>query len=172
LTNESIGIDIGIKDIAICSNGMTFKNINKTRLVKKLEKRLCRLQRKISRKYELNKEGRKFVKTSNIIKLEKQIRLFHRRLSNIRSNHLHETTTKIVKTKPSRVVMKTLNIKGMMKNKHLSKSIAQQGLYEFKRQLKYKCEFYGIEFVEVDIWYPSSKTCSKCGHMKAKLSLS
>lgn len=172
LTDESIGIDVGVKDLAICSNGMIFKNINKTKLVKKLEKRLRRLQRKISRKYELNKEGRKFVKTSNIIKLEKQIRLLHRRLSNIRNNHLHQATTKIVKTKPSRVVMETLNIKGMMKNKHLSKAIAGQGLYEFKRQLKYKCEFYGIKFVEADKWYPSSKICSECGHKKTKLSLS
>jgi putative transposase len=172
LTDESIGIDVGIKDLAICSNGMTFKNINKTRLVKKFEKRLRRLQRKISRKYELNKEGRKFVKTSNIIRLKKQIRLLHRRLSNIRNNHLHQATTKIVKTKPSRVVMETLNIKGMMKNKHLAKAIAKQGLYEFKRQLKYKCEFYGIEFVEADKWYPSSKICSECGHKKTKLSLS
>ncbi|KEI94078.1 transposase (plasmid) [Clostridium botulinum A2B7 92] len=172
LTDESIGIDVGIKDLAICSNEMTFKNINKTRLVKKLEKRLRRLQRRISKKYELNKEGRKFVKTSNIIKLEKQIRLLHRRLSNIRNNHLHQATTKIVKTKPSRVVIETLNIKVMMKNKHLSKAIAQQGLYEFKRQLQYKCELYGIKFVEADKWYPSSKTCSKCGHVKAKLSLS
>ncbi|WP_129600935.1 RNA-guided endonuclease InsQ/TnpB family protein [Anaerophilus nitritogenes] len=172
LTDESIGIDVGVKDLAICSNGMTFENINKTRLVKKLEKRLRRLQRKISKKYELNKEGRKFVKTCNIIKLEKHIRLLHRRLSNIRNNHLHQATTKIVKTKPSRVVMETLNIKGMMKNKHLSKAIAKQGLYEFKRQLQYKCEFYGIEFVEADIWYPSSKICSECGHKKTKLSLS
>ncbi len=172
LTDESIGIDVGIKDLAICSNGMTFKNINKTRLVKKLEKRLRRLQRKISKKYELNKEGRKFVKTSNIIKLEKQIRLLYRRLSNIRNNHLHQATSKIVKTKPSRVVMETLSIKGMMKNKHLSKAIAQQGLYEFKRQLQYKCEFYRIKFIEADKWYPSSKTCSECGHVKAKLSLS
>ncbi|MDV3427584.1 MAG: transposase [Bacillota bacterium] len=172
LTTESIGIDVGIKDLAICSNGMTFKNINKTGLVKKLEKRLRRLQRKVSRKYDLNKEGRKFVKTSNIIKLEKQIRLLHRKLSNIRNNHLHQATNKIVKTKPSRVVMETLNIKGMMKNKYLSKAIAQQGLYEFKRQLQYKCEFYGIEFVEAGIWYPSSKTCSECGHVKTKLSLS
>lgn len=172
LTDESIGIDVGIKDLAICSNGMTFKNINKIRLVKKLEKRLRRLQRKISRKYELNKEGRRFVKTGNIIRLEKQIRLLHRRLSNIRNNHLHQATTKIVKTKPSRVVMETLNIKGMMKNKHLSKAIAQQGLYEFKRQLQYKCEFYGIEFIEADKWYPSSKICSECGHKKTKLSLS
>ncbi len=172
LTGESIGIDVGIKDLAICSNGMTFKNINKTRLVKKLKKRLRRLQRKISKKYELNKEGRKFVKTSNIIKLEKQIRLLHRRLSNIRNNYLHQATTKIVKNKPSRVVMETLNIKGMMKNRHLSKAIAQQGLYEFKRQLQYKCEFYRIEFVEADKWYPSSKICSECGHKKTKLSLS
>ena len=172
LTDESIGIDVGIKDLAICSNGMIFKNVNKTKWVKKLEKRLRRLQRKIARKYELNKEGRKFVKTGNIIKLEKQIRLLHRRLSNIRNNHLHQATTKIVKTKPSRVVMETLNIKGMMKNKHLSKAIAQQGLYEFKRQLEYKCEFYGIGFVEADQWYPSSKTCSKCGHIKDTLSLS
>jgi len=172
LTDESIGIDIGVKELAICSNGMTFKNINKTKLVRKLEKRLRRLQRKISRKYELNKEGRKFVKTSNIIRLEKNIRLLHRRLSNIRNNHLHQSTTKIVKTKPSRVVMETLNIKGMLKNKHLSKAISQQGLYEFKRQLQYKCEFYGIEFVEADTWYPSSKICSECGHKKTKLSLS
>lgn len=172
LTDESIGIDVGVKDLAICSNGMTFKNINKSKRVKKLEKKLRRLQRKISKKYELNKEGRKFVKTSNIIKLEKQIRLLHRKLANIRSNHNHQTTNKIVKTKPSRVVMETLNIKGMMKNKHLSKAIAQQGLYEFKRQLRYKCEFNGIEFVEADKWYPSSKTCSKCGHVKTKLSLS
>ena len=172
LTNESIGIDVGIKDLAICSNGMTFKNINKTKTVKKLERRLRRLQRRVSRKYLKNKEGSKFVKTSNIIKIEKQIKLLHRKLANIRSNNCHQATNKIVKTKPSRVVMETLNIKGMMKNKHLSKAIAQQGLYEFKRQLQYKCEFYGIKFVEADKWYPSSKTCSKCGHIKPKLSLS
>ena len=171
LTGESVGIDVGIKDLAVCSNGMTFKNINKTKLVKNLEKRLRRLQRKISKKYEMNKEGRKFVKTSNIIKLEKQIRLIHRRLSNIRNNHLHQATNKIVKTKPSRVVMETLNIKGMMKNKHLSKAIAEQCLYDFKVKLKYKCEFNGIEFVEADKWYPSSKTCSKCGFIKKDLKL-
>ena len=105
LTNESIGIDVGIKDLAICSNGMTFKNINKTRVVKQLEKRLRRLQRRVSRKYLKNKEGSKFVKTSNIIKIEKQIKLLHRKLANIRSNHGHQATNKIVKTKPSRVVM-------------------------------------------------------------------
>lgn len=172
LTGESIGIDVGIKDLAICSNGMTFKNINKTVAVKQLEKRLRRLQRRVSGKYQKNKEGSKFVKTSNIVKLEKQIRLLHRRLRNIRSNYNHQTTNQIVKTKPSRVVMETLNIKRMMKNKHLSKAIAKQGLSEFKRQMKYKCEFNGIEFVEADKWFPSSKTCSECGHVKEKLSLS
>jgi putative transposase len=172
LTNESIGIDVGIKDLAICSNGMTFKNINKTKSVKKLEKRLRRLQRRVSCKYLKNKEGSKFVKTSNIIKIEKQIKLLHRKLANIRSNHSHQATNMIVKTKPSKVVMETLNIKGMMSNRHLSKSIAKQCLYEFKRQMQYKCEFNGIEFIEADKWYPSSKTCSECGHIKPKLSLS
>ncbi|MDS0526509.1 transposase [Clostridium sp. SHJSY1] len=172
LTDESIGIDVGIKDLAICSNGMNFKNINKTRVVKQLEKRLCRLQHRVSRKYLKNKEGSKFVKTSNIIKIEKQIKLLHRRLSNIRSNHSHQATNKIVKAKPSRVVMETLNIRGMMKNKHLSKAIAKQGLYEFKRQMQYKCEFNGIEFVEADRFYPSSKLCSCCGAIKKDLKLS
>ncbi|MGL4949551.1 MAG: RNA-guided endonuclease InsQ/TnpB family protein [Anaeroplasmataceae bacterium] len=172
LTNESIGIDVGIKNLAICSNGMTFKNINKTRVVKQFEKRIRRLQRRVSCKYLKNKEGGKFVKTSNIIKIEKQIKLLNRKLANIRSNYNHQTTNKIVKTKPSRVVMETLNIKGMMKNKHLSKSISKQCLYEFKRQVQYKCEFNGIEFVEADKWYPSSKTCSECGYIKSKLSLS
>ena len=151
---------------------MVFKNINKTRVIKRLEKRLRRLQRKVSRKYQLNKQGKEYVKTNNIIKLEKQIKLLHRRLLNIRMNHLHQATNKIVKTKPSKIVMETLNIKGMMKNKHLSKAIAQQCVYEFKRQIKYKCEWLGIVFVEADKWYPSSKLCSRCGHKKEKLSLS
>lgn len=172
LTDELIGIDVGIKDLAICSNGMVFKNINKTREVKQIEKRLRRLQRRVSCKYLKNKEGSRFVKTSNIVKIENRIRLVHRKLASIRSNHLHQATSMIVKTKPSRVVMETLNIKGMMKNRHLSKAIAKQGLYEFKRQMKYKCAFNGIEFVEADKWYPSSKTCSECGHIKPKLSLS
>lgn len=172
LTKESIGIDVGIKYLAICSNGMTFKNINKTRVVKQLEKRLRRLQRRVSRKYLKNKEGSKFVKTSNIIKFEKQIKLLHRKLANIRSNHSHQATNMIVKTKPSRVVMESLNIKGMMKNKHLSKAIAKQCLYEFKRQMQYKCEFNGIEFVQSDKWFPSSKLCSCCGNIKKDLKLS
>ena len=172
LTDETIGIDMGIKDLAVCSNGTVIKNINKTARVRKLEKRLCRLQRSVSRKYEQNKEGSRFVKTRNIIKQEKQIRLLHRQLTNIRMNHLHQATSKIVKTKPSTIVMETLNIKGMMKNKHLSKAIAQQKLHEFKRQVQYKCEKYGIRFIEADKWFPSSKMCSGCGCVKQQLSLS
>lgn len=173
LTNESIGIDVGVKDLAICSHKEeAYKNINKTKRVKKLEKKLRRLQRKISRKYEKNKEGKSYVKTSNIIKLEKSIKKLHKRLDNIRTDYRHKVTTEIVKAKPSRIVMESLNINGMLKNKHLSKAVAQQGLYEFKTMLKYKAEKYNIEFVEADKWYPSSKTCSKCGYVKPKLSLS
>ncbi|MGG3423834.1 RNA-guided endonuclease InsQ/TnpB family protein, partial [Heyndrickxia faecalis] len=103
---------------------------------------------------------------------EKQIRFLHRRLSNIRRNHLHQTTNAIVKTKPCKVVMEDLNVTGMMKNRHLSKAIAKQGFYEFTRQMEYKCEKYGIEFVKVDRFFPSSKTCSSCGKMKRDLKLS
>ena len=172
LTGESLGIDVGIKDLAVCSNGKVYKNINKSKGMRKKEKKLRRLQRQVSRKYEMNKSGEKFIKTSNIVKLEKQIKLVHREIRNKRNNYLHQTTSEIVKTKPSRVVMETLNIRGMMSNRHLAKAIGKQGLYEFRRQLKYKCEFKGIEFVEADTWYPSSKTCSECGHVKTRLSLS
>ena len=167
----SIGIDLGIKDLAICSNGMTFKNINKTKRVYRIKKRLRRLQRKCSRKYEMNKQGNQFIKTNNIIKLEKQIKLINRRLSNIRLNHIHQTTNKIIKEMPYRVVMEDLNVKGMMKNKYLSKAIQEQGFYEFKRQMEYKCNFNGIEFVQADKYYPSSKTCSCCGSIKEDLKL-
>ncbi|MFF3024516.1 RNA-guided endonuclease InsQ/TnpB family protein [Gottfriedia sp. NPDC057948] len=172
LTDLSLGIDVGIKELAVCSNGTKKKNINKTSTIRSAEKRLRRLQRQVSRKYEMNKEGNRFVKTSNIIKIEKKIQHLHRRLTNIRLNHLHQSTSEIVKTKPYRIVMETLNIKGMMKNKHLSKAIAKQCLCKFKRQIQYKCEKYGIEFVEADKWYPSSKTCSSCGNLKKNLKLS
>lgn len=172
LTNESIGIDVGIKELAVCSDGAVFENINKTKVIKKLEKRLRRLQRQVSRKYEMNKEGNRYVKTSNIIKLENRVRLLHRRLTNIRDNYIHQTTTTIVKTKPCRIVMETLNIRGMMKNKHIAKSIAKQKLYFFKTCIKYKCEKYGIEFIEADMWFPSSKMCSDCGFINKNLKLS
>ena len=167
----SIGIDLGIKDLAICSNGMIFKNINKTKKVKRINKKLKRLQRKVSKKYELNKQGNKYIKTKNIIKLEKQIKIIHRKLSNIRHNYIHQTTSTLIKEKPYRIVMEDLNVTGMMKNKHLSKAIAEQDFYEFKRQMEYKCNFNGIEFVQVDRFYPSSKMCSCCGNIKKDLKL-
>lgn len=169
----SIGIDLGVKDLAIVNVlDKPIKNINKTKRVKKIKKRLRRLQRQVSRKYEENRCGNKFVKTNNIIKLERQIKLLHRKLSNIRNNHIHQATNKIIKLKPYRVVMEDLNVVGMMKNKHLAKAIAEQGFYEFIRQMKYKCEFNGIEFIQVDRFYPSSKTCSECGSIKKDLKLS
>ena len=168
----SIGIDLGIKDLAIVNVlDKPIKNINKTKKVKKLKKRLKRLQRQVSRKYEANKCNNKFVKTNNIIKLEKQIKLLHRKLSNIRNNHIHQATNKIVKLYPYRVVMEDLNISGMMKNRYLSKAIQEQCLYEFIRQMKYKCEFNGIEFIQVDRFFPSSKKCSCCGEVKPSIKL-
>ena len=168
----SIGIDLGVKDLAIVNVlDKPIKNINKTKKVKKLKKRLKRLQRQVSRKYEANKCNNKFVKTNNIIKLEKQIKLLYRKLSNIRNNHIHQATNKIVKLYPYTVVMEDLNISGMMKNKHLSKAIQEQCLYEFIRQMKYKCEFNGIEFIQVDRFFPSSKKCSCCGEVKPSIKL-
>lgn len=167
-----IGIDLGIKDLAICSNGMVFKNINKTQKIKKLNKRLKRLQRKVSRKYEMNKQGKKYIKTNNIIKLEKQIKLVNRKLTNIRENHIYQSINTILKERPCKIVMEDLNISGMMKNKHLSKAISEQCFYKFISTIKYKCEWLGIEFVQVDRFYPSSKTCSCCGHIKKDLKLS
>lgn len=168
----SIGIDLGITNLAIVSHlDKPIKNINKSSKVKSIEKKLKRLQRRVSRKYEMNKNGKEFVKTNNIIKLEKQIKLIYRKLTNIRNNHIHQATNKIIKLNPSRIVMEDLNISGMMKNKHLSKAIANQKLYEFIRQMKYKSEFNGIEFVKADRFYPSSKTCSRCGNIKKDLKL-
>ena len=173
LNNDlSIGIDLGIKDLAIVNVlDKPIKNINKSKRVKRLKKRLKRLKRQVSRKYEANKNGNTFIKTNNIIKLEKQIKLLYRKLSNIRNNHIHQATNKIIKLSPYRVVMEDLNVKGMMKNKHLSKAIAEQGFYEFIRQMKYKCEFNNIKFIQADRYYPSSKTCSCCGNIKKDLKL-
>ena len=171
LTDVSLGIDLGIKDLAVCSNGTVYKNINKTYTVRKIEKRLKRLQRQVSRKYEQNKKGKEFVKTKNIIKLEKKIQLIYRRLSNIRNNYLHQTTTSIVKAKPYRVVIEDLAVSNMIKNRHLSKVITNQGFYKFRQQLEYKCKFRGIEVVIADRFYPSSKLCSQCGNIKKDLKL-
>ena len=170
-TGESLGIDLGIKDLAIVSNGTVYGNINKTPKVKKLKKQLRRMQRQVSRKYEMNKDGDKFVKTKNISKLETKIKKQYIKLTNIRTDYRQKVTTEIVRTKPSRIVVEDLNVKGMMKNKHLSKAIAEQGFFAFTETLRYKCEAQGIEFVKADRWYPSSKTCSECGNIKKDLKL-
>ena len=185
LTGESIGIDLGIKDLAICSNGKTYKNINKSHEVRRLEKVLKREQRKLSRMQERNISCYKIVgnkripvfikpleECRNFQKQKRRIKLRHRKLTNIRNNYLHQTTTEIVKTKPSRIVMERWNVKGMMKNRHLAKAIQKQKFYEFKRQIAYKCQKNGIEMVEVPTFYPSSKTCSCCGCIRSDLKLS
>ena len=171
-TNEGIGIDLGRKDLAICSDKNIYKNINKTSKVKKIEKKRRRLQRQISRKYELNREGRSYKKTSNIKKLEKELLKVNQRLTNIRHNYLHQTTTEIINRKPIFIVLESLNVVGMMKNKHLAKAIQQQCFYEFYRQIQYKCLWNNIKFIEADRFYPSSKTCSECGSVKKQLKLS
>ena len=171
-SNEGIGIDLGIKDLAICSDGNTYKNINKTQTVKKLEKKQRRLQRSISRKYEENKKGASYCKTSNIIKSEKELLKLNHRLTNIRQNYLHQTSAKIVKREPSFICIEDLNVSGMMKNKHLSKAVQQQGFYEFRRQIEYKTMWNNIPVVIADRFFPSSKLCSCCGSIKKDLKLS
>ena len=166
---NGVGIDLGIKDLAICSDGNTYKNINKTKKVKQLEKRKRRLQRSLSRKYELNKKGGRYCKTSNIIKSEKELLKLNHRLTNIRHNYIHQTTSEIIQRKPSYITIEDLNVKGMMKNKHISKSVQQQCLYEVARQLQYKCSWNGIELRQVSRWYPSSKTCHECGYINKEL---
>lgn len=171
-TSQGIGIDLGIKDLAICSDKYVYKNINKTKEVKKIEKKRRRLQRQVSRKYELNREGRSYKETSNIKKLKKELLKVNRRLTNIRHNYLHQTTTEIINRKPIFIVLENLNVKGMMKNKHLAKAVQQQCFYEFYRQIQYKCLWNNIKFIEADRFYPSSKTCSECGSVKKQLKLS
>ncbi|EOU2090729.1 transposase [Clostridium perfringens] len=175
--NEGIGIDLGIKDFAICSNGNKFKNINKTSTIKKVEKNLKREQRKLSRKYESLKIRNKKEKGGNVTRqnIQKQIvkvQKLHQRLTNIRTDYINKTVFSIVNQKPSYVTIEYLNVKGMMKNKHLSKAIASQKFFEFKTKLTVKCKENHIELRIVDRFYPSSKTCSNCGKIKKDLKLS
>ena len=169
---SGIGIDLGVKDLAICSSGHIYKNINKTKLVRRLKKRKRRLQRQISRKYLKNKKGESYQKTRNIIKSEKKLLKLNHRLTDIRTNYIQTITTEIIKREPSFVVMEDLNVKGMMKNKHLAKAIQEQKLAEFYRIMQYKCNWNGITFITADRFYASSKICSVCGHKKLDLKLS
>ena len=170
--NDGIGIDLGIKDLAICSDGNIYKNINKTQKVKKIEKQKRRLQRSISRSYEKNKKGKEYYKTNNIIKKEKLLLKLYHRLTNIRHDYLHQTTSEIIKREPSFICIEDLNVSGMMKNKHLSKAIQQQCFYEFRRQIEYKSEWNNIQVIIADRFFPSSKLCSCCGTIKKDLKLS
>ena len=170
--NDGIGIDLGIKDLAMCSDKSKYQNINKTQKVKKLEKRKRRLQRSISRRYEKNKKGENYCKTSNIIKREKELLKLNHRLTNIRQNYLHQTTSEIVNRKPRFICIEDLNVKGMMKNRHLSKTIQQQCFGEFRRQIEYKSAWNNIPVIIADRFFPSSKLCSCCGNIKKNLKLS
>ena len=171
-TNEGIGIDIGIKDLAICSDKSTYKNINKSKKVKKLKKKKRRLQRKVSRKYLKNKKGGSYCKTSNIIKSEKELLKLNHRLTDIRHNYLHQVTSEIVIRKPKFIVLEDLNVSGMMKNRHLAKAVQEQCFYEFYRQVQYKSLWNNINFIAADRFFPSSKLCSVCGNIKKDLKLS
>ena len=170
-SSEGIGIDLGLKDFAIVSNGKTYKNINKSAKLKKLEKKLIREQRSLSRKYENLKKGGSTQKR-NIQKQRLKIQKLHHKIDDIRTDYINKTIAEIVKTKPSYITIEDLNVSGMMKNRHLSKAVASQKFYEFKTKLQAKCKENGIELRIVDRWFPSSKTCHCCKSIKKDLKLS
>lgn len=171
-TNQGIGIDIGIKNLAICSDTNIYPNMNKTAKVRKLKKKKRRLQRKVSKKYAKNKKGERYCKTRNIGKSERKLLKVNRRLTNIRHSYLHFVTSEIVSRKPKFIVLEDLNVTGMMKNRHLSRAVQEQCFHEFYRQIEYKCRWHNIELVTADRYYPSSKLCSCCGNIKKDLKLS
>ena len=170
-SNEGIGIDLGLKDFAIVSNGKTYKNINKSAKLKKLEKQLIREQRSLSRKYENLKKGES-TQRANIQKQKLKVQKLHHKIDDIRTDYINKTIAEMVKTKPSYITIEDLNVSGMMKNKHLSKAVASQKFYEFRTKLQAKCKENGIELRVVDRWYPSSKTCHCCGAIRKDLKLS
>lgn len=169
--NSGIGIDLGIKNLAVVSDGQKFGNINKTARIRKLEKKLRRAQRCLSRKHENKKKGNA-QNRKNIQRQTLKVQKIHQRLDQIRTDYINKTIDEIVKTKPSFITVEDLNVSGMMKNKHLAKAVASQKLNEFLIKLRWKCKCKGIEFRQVDRWYPSSKTCHCCGRIKKELQLS
>ena len=170
-SNEGIGIDLGLKDFAIVSNGKTYRNINKSAGLKKLEKQLIREQRSLSRKYESLKKGES-TQRANIQKQKLKVQKLHHKMDNIRTDYINKTIAEIVKTKPSYITIEDLNVKGMMKNRCLSKAVASQKFYEFRTRLKAKCDENGIELRVADRFYPSSKTCHHCGSVRKNVKLS
>ena len=167
---DGVGIDLGIKTLATVSDGTIIPNIKTFRRVRILNKRLKRLQRKVSRKYLINKCN-KHNKTRNIIKLERQIKLIYRSLKNIRINHIRKFVSDLVKKQPQYIAIEDLNVKGMMKNKHLAKDVANCSFYTIREQLIRKAKERHIVIRLVERFYPSSKTCSNCGHYKKDLKL-
>ena len=174
-TNQGIGIDLGVKDFAICSDKIIYKNINKTQRVRKLEKKLLREQKRLSRKYESlkirNKKEKGEATRQNIQKQIAKVQILYQRLSNIRTDYINKVVSNVVRNKPSYITIEDLNVKGMMRNKHLSKAVAQQKFNEFRNKLANKCNALGIELRIVDRFYPSSKLCHKCGSIKKDLKL-
>ena len=135
LNDDGVGIDLGIKDLAVCSDAVKYKNINKSQKVKKLEKQKRRLQRSISRSYEKNKKGESYCKTNNVIKKEKLLLKRNHRLTNIRKNYLNQTISEIVNRKPRFICIEDLNVSGMMKNRHLSKVVQEQVFFCLENSL-------------------------------------
>lgn len=170
INDFGIGIDLGLKSLAICSNGSVFHNINKTNRIRKISKKLVREQRKLSHKVISIKKGESTQK--NFVKQRLEVQKLYQRLDNIRTDYINKTIHSIVKAKPYYIVIEDLNVSGMMKNRHLSKAVAQQKFFEFRTKLISKCKENGIELRVVDRFYPSSKTCHKCGHIKKDLKLS
>lgn len=172
-TDDVIGIDLGIKNTIYTSNGISKPNINHTRQVINLERRKKRYQRRVSRKYELNKQGNKFIKTKNIKRLERQIRLIDRRLHNIRENYNQSIANEIIKQFPKRIMLEDLGIKGMMRNRHLAKAIQEQQFYRIRQLLTEKAlNTQAVQIGVVQRRFPSSKMCSRCGNIKRNLKLS
>lgn len=167
LTDEIIGIDLGLKELATCSNGLIFHNVSKFKSYKKLEKSIKQKQRQAARKYEANKQGKKFVKTSNIKKLETLIRKKRIKQQDIKKDYFHKSSTALVRTKPKAIVLEDLNVAGMRKNKHLSHSIQSASISMFKDMLVNKANSLGIEIVYADRFYPSSQICSHCGNRRS-----
>jgi putative transposase len=174
LNDFGIGIDLGIKEFAITSNGIIKKNINKTATVRKLEKQLKREQRCLSRKYDDYKKRKKKGEATrqNIQRQQLKVQKLHQQIENIRTDYVNKCVNEIVKTKPSYITIEDLNVSGMMKNRHLSKAVASQKFYEFRTKLETKCKENGIELRVADRWYPSSKLCHECGCIKKDLKLS
>ena len=170
--SDGIGLDLGIKDFAILSDSTKYDNVNKSSKIRRLEKRKRRLQKSTSRKYISNKKGGSYQKTNNIIKSEKSLLKLNNRLRNIRRNQRSHIISDIINRKPRFICIEDLNISGMMKNKHLSKSVQNQVFYDFRRLLEYKTDKYNIPLIVANRWYPSSKTCNCCGTIKKDLKLS